>query len=88
MEIQAIIENIKSSIESMSKYNQIEILKILINGNCKLNENKSGVYINLSLVEDSLITALSDYIKYTNEQETNLITYEYQKEVFKTTMKT
>jgi hypothetical protein len=67
----------------MNKYHQIEILKILSKNLCKLNENKSGVYVNLSFLNSETIDELQRYIDYTNEQETSLITVEYQKEEFK-----
>jgi hypothetical protein len=77
------ILTIKNKIESMNKYHQIEILKILSKNLCKLNENKSGVYVNLSFLNSETIDELQRYIDYTNEQETSLITVEYQKEEFK-----
>ena len=77
------ILTIKNKIESMNKYHQIEILKILSKNLCKLNENKSGVYVNLSFLNPETIDELQKYIDYTNEQETSLITVEYQKEEFK-----
>lgn len=78
-----VIENIKNKIEVMNKYHQIEILKILSTHLCKINENKSGVYVNLSFLNQETIDELLKYIEYTNEQENSLITMEYQKEEFK-----
>jgi hypothetical protein len=77
------LENIKISIEIMNKYNQIEILKILQKNTCKINENKSGVYINLSFLSEKTIVELEKYIDYTKDQEESLNTMEYQKEEFK-----
>lgn len=70
----------------MSKYHQVEILKLLVNNNCKLNENKSGVFINLSFISENVIMELNKYIKYTQDQELYLITTEYQKEEFKSSL--
>ena len=78
-----VIENIKNKIEVMNKFHQIEILKILSTHLCKINENKSGVYVNLSFLNQETIDELLKYIEYTNEQENSLITMEYQKEEFK-----
>jgi len=78
-----LLETIKTKIESMNKYHQTEILKILSKQLCKLNENKSGVYVNLSFLSQDTIDELLKYIEYTNEQEHTLITMEYQKEEFK-----
>lgn len=77
------LEKIKTTIEKMNKYHQIEILKILSANSCKLNENKSGVYVNLSFLTKETMDALTNYIEYTVEQEDSLNTMEYQKEEFK-----
>lgn len=77
------LDRIKTAIESMNKYNQVEILKILNKTDCKLNENKSGVYVNLSFLSEDTLMQLRNYISYTRDQEDTLITMEYQKEEFK-----
>lgn len=79
-----LIHELKMSIESMTKYNQLEVFNILVNNECKLNENKSGVYVNLSIVPENVIIELDKYVKYTNEQENNLIETESKKNEFKT----
>ena len=78
-----LLEKIKTTVEKMSKYHQIEILKILSAQSCKLNENKSGVYVNLSFLSKDTLLEIKNYIEYTNEQEDSLNTMEYQKEEFK-----
>lgn len=77
------LEYVKKTVESMNKYHQVEILKILSKNLCKINENKSGVYINLSFLSQETINELKEYVEYTKEQEDTLITLEYQKEEFK-----
>jgi|UniRef100_A0A6C0DNX5 hypothetical protein len=77
------LHKMKTTIESMNKYHQIEILKILSKNLCKLNENKSGVYVNLSFVNEDTLKEVDEYIQYTREQEDSIITMEYQKEEFK-----
>lgn len=79
------LENIKKSIESMPKYHQIEILKILSKKLCKINENKSGVYVNLSFLSKETIDELKEYIAYTNDQENTLHTMETQQNEYKNT---
>lgn len=78
------LENIKKIIEMMSKYHQIEILKILVNNECKLNENKSGVFINLTFLNETVIEEVQKYIQYIQEQEQTLNTTENIKEEYKT----
>jgi len=81
-----LLETIKTSIEKMNKHHQIEILRIFSKQLCKLNENKSGVYVNLTYITDDVISELQDYIAYTKAQEETLVTTEYQKEEFKTAL--
>ena len=77
------LETLKYKIESMTKFHQIEILKILSKKLCKLNENKSGVYVNLSFLPDDLLDELNKYIDYVQEQNETFATAEYQKNEFK-----
>jgi len=77
------LENIKHSIEIMNKQDQLEILKLLSKHLCKLNENKSGVFINMSFLSNDILEEMKNYINYTQEKATNLETLEYQKDEFK-----
>lgn len=78
------LDAIKSTIEHLNKTQQIEILKIFKqNPLVKLNENRNGVYINLSYLPEDTILELNQYLKYVKEQETNLEQIETQKEEFK-----
>jgi len=75
---------VRDSIESMTKFNQIEILRILTkNKNVTINENKYGIHINLSEVSKTIINDLKMYINYVNTQEIQLDQNEKQKENFK-----
>jgi hypothetical protein len=77
---------IREQIENMSKFNQIEILKILTkNKDVIINENKYGIHINLSELQDSIIEELIVYIKYVNTQEIYLNNAEKEKENYKKT---
>lgn len=76
--------NIQKTIQSMPKINQIEVLRIFkSNENITLNQNKYGIFVNLTEIDKSIVNKLKDYIKYTNTQEKNLIEIENQKELFK-----
>jgi hypothetical protein len=77
---------IRDSIESMNKYNQIEVLRILSKHNyVTLNENKYGVHVNLSDLKKDTIDELNIYINYVDKQEITLHQIEKQKETFKNT---
>ena len=77
---------IKDKIEKMTKINQIEILKILKkHQNIKLNENKSGIFANLSFLSKETIEEIDKYVNYVNDQEIDINTIETQKQEFKNT---
>jgi len=77
------LETLKKTVEGMNKHHQVEVLKILTKTLCKINENKSGCYVNLSFLPEDTIDAIKKYIDYANAQEESLITMEYQKDEFK-----
>ena len=80
------LEVLKSNIEKMTKSQQVEVLKILHqNPDVKLNENKSGVYVNLSFLSENVISNIQTYMKYVKEQENTLKLAEAQKQDFKKT---
>lgn len=63
------LENIKNKIENMNKIQHIEILKILKKYKAvKLNENKTGVYVNISFLNKKIVQELEEYIRYIEDQ--------------------
>ena len=78
------LNNIRESIQNMSKFNQIEILRILTSHKeVTINENKYGIHINLSDLSSSILNELSNYINYVTKQENELSQAEKQKEDYK-----
>jgi hypothetical protein len=76
----------RDTIESMSKFNQIEVLRIMkSHKEIVFNENKYGVHINLSDVKPVVLEHLKYFIQYVQIQENNLNNIEQQKETFKNT---
>lgn len=66
---EVVLEKIKNKIEKMTILQHIEILKIIKkNKNIKINENKNGVYINMSYLPIKTIYELEIYIKYIDDQ--------------------
>jgi hypothetical protein len=75
---------IREQIEQMSKFNQIEVLKILTkNKNVIINENKYGIHVNLREIDNEILNNLIVYIKYVTTQETYLNNIEKEKENIK-----
>jgi hypothetical protein len=78
------LDLIREKIESLPKFNQVEILRILHKDSAvTLNENKYGTFINLTDLSSTTIELLKTYINYVNTQEYNLNALEKQKEEFK-----
>jgi hypothetical protein len=78
------LEQMRNMIENMSKFNQVEVLRILSkHSDVILNENKYGVHVNLSDLKDDVINQVTDYVSYVNTQELALKQDEKQKEEFK-----
>ena len=75
------LTGLKERIESMEKYHQIEILRILNEfNNIKTNENNNGTFVNLSELPENVITELEKYTKYVDEQQIQLKIGENKKE--------
>jgi hypothetical protein len=71
---------LKEQIEALSHFHQVEILKILKQDDtCTLNENTNGVFINLTNINDNVISKLTNYLNYVNKQESQLDEIEKQK---------
>jgi len=80
------LNNLKQKIESLDKFHQVEILKILSSDNdCILNENNNGVFINLININKLIINKIENYLEYVKTQEKQLTEIEIQKEVLTNT---
>ena len=80
------INSMRDAIENMSKFNQIEVLRILTrHKSVHINENKYGIHINLSELKSVILNELYVYINYVNKQEIELYNTEKQKETYKNT---
>jgi hypothetical protein len=78
------MNNIRDTLEKMSKFNQIEVLRILnAHQEVTLNENKYGIHVNLTDLNMEIINELKKFISYVNAQEKTLHQIEQQKENFK-----
>ena len=80
----SMLNNIREKIEKMSKFNQIEVLRILhSHKEVTINENKYGIHINLTELSNSIMEELKVYINYVNTQEFELNQAEQEKENYK-----
>lgn len=80
------LTNLKENIEKLNKFHQIEVLKILRNDeSCTLNENKNGVFINLTNINGKTIIQMERYLEYVKKQEEQLNDVEVQKDMLSNT---
>ncbi len=77
---------LKERIENLNKFHQVEILKLLkTDDTCRLNENKNGIFINLTSLNDKIIYEIEKYLEYVQKQETQLSETETQKSILSNT---
>lgn len=73
--------SLKDGIETMPVVHQVEILRILHNKQTQINENKNGVFVNISKLSDTTLRELEEYMKYVIRQEKQLNEIEEQKQI-------
>jgi hypothetical protein len=71
---------LKEGIENMPIVHQIEILRILHTKHTQINENKNGVFVNISKLNNELLQELYDYMTYVIKQEKQLNEVEEHKQ--------
>jgi len=77
---------LKERIEKLNKFHQVEILKLLkTDDTCTLNENKNGIFINLTSLNNKIIYELEKYLEYVQKQEIQLSETETQKSILSNT---
>ncbi len=73
------LKQLKDHIEGLNQHHQIQILKIITQCNVGFTENKNGSFINLTNVDDAVISKITDYLSYVDKQEIQLNEIENQK---------
>jgi hypothetical protein len=63
---------IKDKIESLPKNYHLEIARILYDHKANVNENQNGIFVNLSLLDATLLEKIVQYISYIELQECQL----------------
>jgi len=73
--------SLKERIETMSKYHQIEVLRLLNKlPSVTINENNNGTFVNLTEQTTEVIGQLVKYANYVDEQQQQLNKIENEKE--------
>tara|TARA_Y100000816_G_scaffold289559_1_gene276247 strand:- start:564 stop:818 length:255 start_codon:yes stop_codon:yes gene_type:complete len=76
------LDDMRKKIEAFDKIQQLEILKIFVKHNININENKSGIFINLSTMKSEVIDDIKQYLEHINIQENTLLTRENKQEEY------
>ena len=66
------LKNIKEQIESLSLQQQIYVGKIFYEENISMFENKNGVFINLTDIDESILEKINTHLQQIKEQEKSL----------------
>ena len=73
------LKHLKDRIEVLNQHHQIQILKIITQHKVVYTENKNGSFVNLTNLDDAVVSKLTEYLSYVDEQETQLKEVENQK---------
>lgn len=73
------LKQLKDHIENLNQHHQIQILKIITQNKVAYTENKNGSFVNLTNMDNTIVSKLTEYLSYVDEQETHLKEVENQK---------
>jgi len=77
------LENYKQRIERLGINYQLEILQILMKNGIKINENKTGIRLNMGILwkeNQEVWCKMVEYLEYAEEKESRLETVESEKQ--------
>jgi hypothetical protein len=78
------LERVKARVDQMNKVQHMELLHILRQFPLiKLNENKSGVFVNLPFLPQEALDAIVQFVEYVVAQEDALSFTEVEKDSLK-----
>ena len=77
------LKHLKEDIESLTPSQHIIIGKLLYDANINMFENKNGVFVNLTELEDSVLDSIREKLKHIQEQEKHFIDLENKKQAYK-----
>jgi len=66
------LKDLRKRILKLHENEYIEILKIIINNNCKYSENNNGVFINMSRLPNKVITEIENILLFCEENKIRL----------------
>lgn len=72
----------KKQIEGLNITRQREILRILVDNNSSISENKNGSFINLTILTDKVVVDIKKYLQYITDQDETIAELESVKQEF------
>ena len=75
--------NLRNTVENLDAIYHLEILQILKDNNVNYTENRNGIFINLTLLNQKTISIIKKYISFIEQQKKNLDTTEQIKNKYK-----
>ena len=72
----------KKRIEGLNITRQREILRILVDNNTSISENKNGSFINLTILTDKVVADIKKYLQYITDQDETIAELESVKQEF------
>tara|TARA_B110000967_G_C18805733_1_gene520923 strand:+ start:444 stop:761 length:318 start_codon:yes stop_codon:yes gene_type:complete len=76
------LTSMKTTIELLNTTRQKEILRILVNNNVSISENKNGSFINLTVLTDKILDEIKRYLQYITDQDETIAEMETVKREF------
>jgi hypothetical protein len=77
------LAKMRVTIENLNKEQQIQILRLFKENKIPINENKNGVFINLTGMSDDILSKLDTHLEHIISQENLLKTTEDVKKTYK-----
>lgn len=77
------LKQLKDDIELLNPSEHIIIGKIFYECNVNMFENKNGVFINLTDLEETIIQKIQSKLKYIQEQQHDFESLELKKQLYK-----
>ena len=74
------IKQLRDTIENMEKIHQLQILEICNKHNVQYTENVNGIFINMTLLDETILKAIHEYMNYIYLQQKQLDNVEATKE--------
>lgn len=78
------LEFLKTSIETFSHTNQVEILRILHDTGVKLNPSKFGIYVNFTALSSDILDTIMKKVEFIIARERTLSDFENKTAEYKT----